>query len=212
MSQKDILKIHIAGQSGSGKGTQRKFLAETLELPSVSMGDLLRQARMEDNERARIIREATDAGVHVDNQITNDLIMEWIAEHGSGGYILEGYPRNRGQFEFFEETHHFTHVIALIISDEEVRTRINGRRICDCGQTYHMTYKPPQHDETCDVCGEKLHLRYDSSEEATDQRIALYHKEMEPLFANYREQGILHEIDGSKPIVQVRSDIAEIFN
>lgn len=207
----NALRIGIVGQSGSGKGTQKKLLAASLNLPAVSMGDLLRSAREAGDERAAVISKALDAGVHVDNTITNDLIMEWIEEHGGSGYIIEGFPRNREQFDFFETKQHFTHVISLDISDEEVEVRITGRRNCACGKTYHMKYNPPKHNETCDECGEKLTIRTDNSPEATKERIRLFHEEMEPLLDEYKEDGILYEIQGEQPIEKVREDIIAIF-
>ncbi len=205
------LKIGIVGQSGSGKGTQKKLLSKILNLPAVSMGDLLRASRDAGDERATEISKALDAGVHVDNSITNDIIMEWIAEYGENGYIIEGFPRNREQFDFFETQQHFTHVLALNISDEEVKVRITGRRNCPCGKTYHMKYNPPKNNETCDECGAKLTIRTDSSPEATKERIRLYHEEMEPLLDKYRESGILHEVDGEQEIEKVQKDLQAIF-
>jgi adenylate kinase len=208
---KQILKIHVFGPSGSGKGTQVNFLKQKLNLPSASMGELLRAAAKEPGERGKAIETVLVQGTHVDNLITNELIFEWITKQGQTGYIIEGYPRNRGQFEYFEARDHFTHAISLEVSDEETRVRMNGRRVCSCGKNYHMKYDPPKHNETCDECGAKLEIRHDSSPEATEERIRLYHEAMLPLKEEYKQQGILHEVNGEQSIEQVRKDIAKLF-
>jgi len=208
---KQILKIHIFGQSGSGKGTQKDLLAKVIDLPSVSMGELLRATAKLPGAKGSQMKETLDKGHHVDNSITNELFLEWQKKNGDHGYIIEGYPRNREQFDFFEEHDHLTHAIFLNISDKEVMERITGRRICPCGGTYHMKYNPPKHNETCDDCGEKLSVRSDNTPEATTERIRLYHEKMEPLIEEYSQQGILHKINGEQSIEQVHQDILKIF-
>lgn len=201
----------MAGPSGSGKGTQKDLLSKAFNLPSASMGELLRAEAKLDTERAELVKGNVVKGLHVDNNITNDLIFEWLNQHGAKGYIIEGYPRNPEQFEYLNERETLTHVIVLEISDATVRERILGRRVCPCGGNYHMKYKPPKHNETCDNCGEQLQIRADSTPEATEKRIRLYHEEMVPVIEAYKEFGIVHLIDGEQPIEQVHQDILKAF-
>lgn len=212
MTQDKLYKIAIIGPSGSGKGTQAQMLASYLNIPTVSMGELLRSAAQQDNERGKKIEELLLQGKHAPNEYTNEMIAEWIRDYGQNGYIIEGYPRNREQFDNFEATGSFTHAIVLVVSDEETVIRLDGRRTCPCGKVYHMKYKPPMHDETCDSCGQKLEKRHDNTPEATQQQIKLYHEAMVPLLDEYRKQEILYEIDGEQTIENVSEEIKKIFN
>lgn len=200
-------KIAIVGPSGSGKGTQKDLLVKATNLPSASMGELLRAEVKRGGERGEELKKSMEKGVHVDNNMTNDLIISWISKEGQNGYIIDGYPRNPEQLEYFEKHDRFTHVIVLEIPDDEVIERISNRRICACGEIYHLKYNPPKNHDICDKCGAGLEIRADSTPEATSERIRLYHKEMIPVIKEWDKQRVVHRIDGTQTIPQVHQSI-----
>lgn len=206
-------KVCIIGPSGSGKGTQAEILSKKLGIPTASMGQLLRDEVAKGGELAEELDSIMRRGHQVPDDLPNKLMTDWMQEalETSGGYIVEGYPRNMVQYEYLESHEQFDCVFIITISDEEVMVRVTGRRVCPCGKMYHMKYNPPQHNETCDECGEKLMVRGDNTPEATQERIKIYHDKMTPVIKQYQEKGILHTVNGEQTIDAVHEDILTIF-
>jgi adenylate kinase len=200
-------KIAIVGPSGSGKGTQRVLLSQNTDLPSVSMGDLLRSAAKLPGELNETIKKRLQRGEHVDNEVASQLMFDWLDQNGQNGYIIEGYPRNLEQYNILSGREQLTHVVVLKISDLEVEKRITGRRVCECGATYHLTYKPPASEGICDKCGKELFIRTDNTSAATAQRIRLYHEQMVPVIELFEKQGICQYINGEQEQAQVQAEI-----
>ena len=89
----------------------------------------------------------------------------------------------------------FDHVVSMEISDETIMERMGGRRVCPkCGATYHITAVPPKKEGVCDVCGSELITRKDDAPETVKARLAVYHKETEPLKDFYRSRGVLYPV------------------
>lgn len=93
---------------------------------------------------------------------------------------LDGYPRSLGQAGAFDEWLkekglEITKVIELKVEDEEIISRISGRRVCpNCGSSYHMIVQPPKVDGICDKCGTDVVQRPDDNEETVKKRIEIY--------------------------------------
>ena len=90
----------------------------------------------------------------------------------------------------------FDAVVAIEIPDEKIVARMGGRRVCEnCGASYHIVNIPPKKEGVCDVCGGKLVQRKDDNPETVRDRLAVYHKETEPLKGFYEARGILKTVE-----------------
>jgi adenylate kinase len=86
--------------------------------------------------------------------------------------------------------------------------RLTGRYTCRAqGHVYHEKYNPPRIAGRCDIDGSELYQREDDKVETVTNRIRVYLKQTMPLIEFYRQQGVLVEVDGAKPIDQVSDDL-----
>ena len=201
--------LFFFGPPGSGKGTQTEILSQQLGLPAISTGDLLRRH----NQLAGQYKAAMSEGQLVDDQVVNDLLAERIAQpDAQRGFILDGYPRTKTQFENFYNQiigqDDQACAIEISVSEDEVYNRLSGRRFCPkCGAGYHLTYKPSKQPGICDNCQTALEQRPDDCPEVIKDRLALYQRTMGPLVALWWQLGELIIIKGEKDIETIHNDI-----
>jgi adenylate kinase len=193
---------------GSGKGTQAQKLAQKLNYPFVSTGDLFRSQIEKQTEIGKKAKQIIDGGNLVDDDVTFELLKQGLKDFDiSRGLILDGFPRNLNQAKMLDEYLKIDKVININLSESEVLTRIGGRRTCICGATYHIKFNPPKQKNICDVCGKELFIREDAKEEAIKTRIEIYNKSVDPLLDFYRKKGLVLDIDGNPPIDEVTTEI-----
>jgi len=206
---KGPLKIAMFGPQGSGKGTQAAMLAEKYNLPALSTGDIFRSEIKKQTDLGKSVESLINGGRLVPDEITNKIVLGELAkEKYKNGFILDGYPRNMNQLAALEKNIGLDWAILLAISDEEVVKRLASRRVCsNCGAIYNILNKPPQKEEVCDLCGEKLLMRDDDKPEAIKKRLAIFHTETEPVLAYYKEKNKLIEIVGAGSIEEVFEEI-----
>ncbi len=206
-------KISIFGPQGSGKGTQAEKLEQELKLPIITPGNIFRKHIKEETEIGLKVKSILDSGKLVPNEITNQIIIGRLQEHDcANGFVLDGYPRNMNQAEALDQARKLTHVILIDVSDEEAKKRIVNRRMCACGATYHLEYKKPKVEGTCDKCGSLLFQRDDDTEEALAKRLKIYHQETEPVLELYKKQGIFHKVNGQQSIDGVWEEVKKIIS
>lgn len=204
----------VFGAPGSGKGTQIKALAERLQLPAISTGDLLRLEIRKETPVGLAVRELIAKGGLVSDETVGDLLIKRLRQKDtSAGVIFDGYPRRLSQQVFL--LGHLSKmkpeplIVPLLInvSDDEVVSRISGRRACRCGAVYHLTSKPPQEVGKCDLCGKRLFIREDDKPSVVKARLKTYHQESAKILDYWREQGRLIEINGEQPIKKVDAEL-----
>src|SRR6476620_4674181 len=139
-------KYVIFGVQGSGKGTQAKLLADDLDLVHISVGDNLRWHVQRHTKIGAQVRRVMAAGELVDDDLVGSLVRERLEQHDwNYGFVIDGFPRNRPQAEFFLESYDIDGVIHLDLPDEEVRRRVLARRLCTkCGMDYNLIANTPQ--------------------------------------------------------------------
>ncbi|HNZ86294.1 MAG TPA: adenylate kinase [bacterium] len=202
------MNIVFIGMPGSGKGTQAQKLAQKLNYPFVSTGDLFRSQIEKQTEIGKKAKQIIDGGNLVDDDVTFELLKQGLKDFDiSRGLILDGFPRNLNQAKMLDEYLKIDKVININLSESEVLTRIGGRRTCICGATYHIKFNPPKQKNICDVCGKELFIREDAKEEAIKTRIEIYNKSVDPLLDFYRKKGLVLDIDGNPPIDEVTTEI-----
>ena len=212
------MKIIMLGAPGAGKGTQAKKIAEKYHIPHVSTGDIFRANIKEGTELGRKAKEYMDQGALVPDELTIGMLMDRIGkEDCQNGYVLDGFPRTIPQAESLkkaltESGQRIDHAINIDVPDEKIIERMSGRRACiSCGATYHIVYNPSKKGELCEACGAKLVLRDDDKPETVKKRLTVYHDQTQPLIDYYKEAGVLVNVDGTRGLDHVFSDIAAVL-
>ena len=200
--------IILFGPPGAGKGTQSGLISTMTGKPQVSTGDMLREAVTDDSEVGREAKSYMDKGLLVPDEIIMALIkLRLSRDDAKSGLLFDGFPRTIPQAMALETLTDVSMVISLVVRDDEIVSRITGRRTDpETGEIYHLEYKPaPQH-----IRG-RLLQRDDDTEDTVRNRLSTFHKQTAPLSDFYRDKGILIEIDGSGDIKQVSSSIEAII-
>jgi len=207
-------KFIIMGIQGSGKGTQAKLLAEDLDLEHLSVGDIFRWNVQHHTKLGAQVKRIMASGHLVDDDLVESAVRERLGAHDwNFGFIVDGFPRNARQAEFFLESYDIDGVINLHLPDEEVHRRVLARRLCSqCGLDYNLIAHRPQTDGACDVCGGSLVARADDNPEALANRLADYHAQTRPLIEIFQRKEYVATIDATQPVAQVQEAIRERFS
>jgi len=205
------MKIIMLGAPGAGKGTQAEIISKKLNIPTISTGNILRAAVKNGTPVGLKAKEYMDAGKLVPDEVIIGIVAERLAEADcENGYILDGVPRTIAQAEALEQAGIvFDNVISIEISDETIIDRMSGRRACvACGATFHVVSAPSKVEGVCDKCGAPLILRDDDKPETVQNRLAVYHKETEPLKDFYQARGVLKSVD-NQPTIEATTKVVE---
>lgn len=197
------MKLILLGAPGAGKGTQAEILSKKLEIPTISTGNMLREAMKNGTELGRKVKEFMDNGHLVPDDVIIGIVEERVARDDCrNGFILDGMPRTIPQAIALEERGiHVDAAVSIEIADDVIEARMTGRRVCgSCGASYHMTVNPPKASGICDACGHELIIRKDDKPETVKNRLKVFHGETEPLKAYYEKLGVLKLIEGNQPI------------
>ncbi|MCD7834815.1 MAG: adenylate kinase [Lachnospiraceae bacterium] len=212
------MKIVMLGAPGAGKGTQAKMIAAKYQVPHISSGDIFRANIKNGTELGKKAKEYMDQGLLVPDELTVDLVIDRLSwEDCKDGYILDGFPRTIPQAKTLDAAlekigEHLDFAIDVDVPDENIVTRMSGRRACvGCGATYHITYNPSKKGDVCEVCGDQLILRDDDKPETVQKRLNVYHEQTQPLIDYYAGQGILKSVDGTQDMNDVFATIAAIL-
>lgn len=202
-------KYVIMGVQGSGKGTQAKLLAEAYELEHISVGDIFRWNVQHHTKLGAQVKRIVAGGHLVDDDLVEAVVRERLAVHDwNFGFVIDGFPRNARQAEFFLESYDIDGVINLHLDDAEVARRVLARRLCGtCGLDYNLIFHRPAVDDRCDVCGGALVTRADDNPEALAVRLRAYHDETKPLLALFERKEYVATIDASRSVAEVQHEI-----
>ena len=200
------MNLILLGAPGAGKGTLASYLIEKMGVPSVSTGNILREAIANKTELGQKAKAFMDAGQLVPDQLVIDLLRDRLAQDDcKNGFILDGFPRTIPQAEALDQIASIDCALSLEVDDAVIEGRMTGRRVClKCGATYHIKANPPKQEGVCDVCGDTLHIRKDDKPDVVKHRLATYHEQTEPLKDYYGAQGKLKSIDGAQGIEQTK--------
>ena len=204
------MNLILLGAPGAGKGTQAELLLEHLQIPSISTGNMLREAMANGSELGKQVKQCMDEG----KLVSDDLVLSLVAERTAqpdckNGFILDGVPRTLSQAQALDAKGvQIDHVISIEIDDAVIEGRMTGRRVCTkCGATYHVAVNPPKQEGICDHCGEAVVIRKDDAPETVRKRLQVYHESTEVLKDYYAAQGKLRRVEGNQPIMDAYHDI-----
>ena len=192
------MNIILLGAPGAGKGTQAEIICEKLSIPTISTGNILRAAMKEGTEMGLKAKSFIEAGALVPDEVIIGIVKERLAaDDCKNGFILDGVPRTIAQAKAIDEMGiKIDMALDIEVKDETIIERVGGRRVCGCGASYHIKYKPSKVEGICDACGAALTVRKDDEPQTVLDRLTTYHELTEPLKDFYREKGILVEIGG----------------
>jgi adenylate kinase len=204
-----VHKYVIMGIQGCGKGTQAKLLTEKLNLSHISVGDIFRWNIMNHTKLAARIKRIVATGQLVSDEIVADIVHKRLAKHDwNYGFILDGFPRNGPQAEFFLESYDIDAVINIEVPDQVVLKRVLSRRLCEnCGLDYNLIHHRPEVENTCDVCGGALVSRPDDNQEAVQARLDDFHTKTRPVLDLFARKELIINIDGTADVQSVHQEI-----
>jgi adenylate kinase len=197
-------KYVIMGVQGSGKGTQSQLLAADLDIVHISVGDIFRWNVQNHTKMGAQVRRVMAAGELVGDDLVESVVRDRLTGHDwNYGFIIDGFPRNRPQTEFFLESYDIDGVISLDLPDSEVRRRVLNRRLCaDCDVDYNLIANSPKVPGRCDLCGGQLVTREDDTEEALAVRLRDYHEQTNPALDLFRRKEYVITVD-ARPAPEV---------
>lgn len=193
--------LALIGPPGSGKGSYGRHLAKALQIPLVSMSDVLQEQLPDLN---------LGDGKLIDDEVVSNSLLESLMKEksasdsagvGSSGYILDGFPRTLKQIHVMEEIFppqlQIQAMLQLNVPDRVCKTKLLGRRFCNLcdvnfsinGVDFDDFYLPPSQPQNCKhPCHPDKNwiIREDDTEEVVDERLTIYHKHMDPIVQHFR--------------------------
>lgn len=211
--------VVLLGPPGAGKGTQAGLIAEKMGLKHISSGNIFRETIDNRTELGLRAQSYTEKGQLVPDDITIAMVETRLNEadcrHGA---ILDGFPRTVAQAHALNEmlakqNQHICCTVFINVPNEVLVERLSGRWTCANEEhVFHLTFNPPKKSGICDVDGTELHQRMDDQKETVQKRISEYAEKTAPLIQFYKDEDLLFEVDGTKAIDLVTSEILERLN
>lgn len=184
------MNIILLGAPGAGKGTQASKLAEKYNLLHISTGDIFRTNIKGGTEIGKIAKSYIDKGQLVPDEVTCDIVKDRLTwDDANHGYMLDGFPRNLFQAEELDKFATVDCCLNIDVPFELLMDRICGRRVCTCGESYHISTLNGA--TSCAKCGNELYRRADDNPETVSARLETYEKQTAPLIDYYKAQGKL---------------------
>ena len=208
------MNLILLGAPGAGKGTQAEMLIEALRIPSVSTGNMLREAMANGSDLGKQVKSYMDSGSLVPDDVILSIVAERVKQSDcKNGFILDGVPRTLSQAQALNAKGvRIDHVISIEIDDAVIEGRMTGRRVCThCGASYHITAHPTHSEGVCDLCGSQVAIRKDDAPETVRHRLEVYHESTEILKDYYAKQGKLRLVEGNQSIEGAFQDILKIL-
>jgi adenylate kinase len=182
------MRLILLGPPGAGKGTQAALIRDKFGIPQISTGDMLRAAVKAGTPLGVAAKKVMDAGHLVSDDIIIGLVTERLKEPDCrNGYLFDGFPRTIPQAEAMKiASVPIDYVLEIDVPDEEIITRMSGRRVhAASGRTYHVKFNPPKTEGRDDTTGEPLIQRDDDREETVRKRLEVYRAQTRPLIDYY---------------------------
>lgn len=209
------MRLVLLGPPGVGKGTQASNIVKKYKIPHISTGDIFRANIKEGTVLGITAKGYMDKGLLVPDDLVVSIVNDRLAKDDcANGFLLDGYPRTVDQAEALdkeltEKGIKLDKVVNIDADKDILIERAVGRRICkECGATYHITNNPPKVEGICDIDGGTLYQRDDDTVETVTTRIQVYLDQTQPLIEYYKKKELLLDVDGTKPIEEVFSIIA----
>lgn len=216
------MRMILLGPPGAGKGTQAQFITEEFSIPQISTGDMLRAAVKAGTDLGKKVEKVMTSGELVSDDLIIALVKERITQADcANGFLFDGFPRTIPQAEALKAAGvDIDHVVEIAVADEEIVSRLSGRRVHEgSGRVYHIRFNPPKQEGLDDESGEPLVQRPDDQEETVRNRLDVYHEQTELLVGFYRaqvdeQQGApkYHKVNGEQAVEDVKKEIIQMLS
>lgn len=213
------MTILFHGPSGSGKDTQANLLVQKFGFESIGTGDMFRQMYSEGDLDAIKAHGYWSKGSFVPNELVYKMLNKWVDRYNADkDWIFVSVVRDPGQIPLFDKLledkgRSLDKFIHFILSEDAAIERMSLRKVCpNCNATYHSKYKKEKITGYCDKCGTVLVQREDDKPDRIRKRLQEYDKTIEPILEEYRNRGVLLEVDASPSIEKIHKDIVELLN
>ena len=207
--------ILLFGPPGCGKGTQAALLAEKLQIPAISTGEMFRAESKAGTELGRLACSTLKSGGLVGDEIVNGIVANRISEADcANGFLLDGYPRTLPQAMHFSallERRGLPDpiVVHLDVAERVLVERLTARRQCpQCLRIYNVLSQPPRAAGRCDDDGAVLTTREDDREAVIRDRLRAYREVTDPILKWYGKP-VVQEVDGAAAPEQVARAIEQ---
>jgi len=192
------MRLILLGAPGSGKGTIAAELTKQYGVLHISTGDIFRANMKKQTPLGQEAKKYIDKGALVPDQLTIAMLEDRLAQPDcESGFMLDGFPRTIAQAQeldkfLAQKNVALTAVISIQISDDEIKSRVSGRRVCiSCGASYNIPFKPTTVEGICDACGGEVVQRDDDKPETVLSRLKTYHEKTQPLIDYYKAQKLI---------------------
>ncbi len=202
--------IILLGAPGAGKGTQAAMIAEEFKVPHISTGDILRRNMKEGTPLGLKAKAFVESGGLVPDEVVIGLVEDRLSQDDcKNGYILDGFPRTIAQAEALDKVARIDLAINIDVPFETIIDRLGGRRVCVCGETYHVSML--NGETTCKRCGKELFIRDDDKPETVKNRLRVYGDQTQPLIDYYRSQNKVVDIKANGTKEEIFADIKKVL-
>jgi adenylate kinase len=186
------MRLLLLGAPGSGKGTQAARLKDSLGVPHISTGDLLRAEVAAGSKLGLEAKEVMARGELVSDAILLGMLEDRFSRADTAnGFILDGYPRNLAQAAALDALlarigRPMDFAVQLEVPAELLVERIAGRA--------------------------KAEGRADDNPESVRKRLQVYESQTAPVIGFYRQHGQLTVVDGVGDLDVVFTRIIEAIS
>jgi adenylate kinase len=175
------------GPPGAGKGTQAVNIAKTLNIPHISTGDIYRENMKNETPLGLEAKVFYDKGMYVPDEITNRIVEDRLTwDDAKNGFLLDGYPRTIDQVNFLDQ----------ILSKKSQKIEKVLELTIDIPVVVERLLKRAQEQG-----------RIDDTKEVITKRLEVYATATAPLLAEYKNRGILVQVDGMGSVSEVEEKI-----
>ena len=125
------MNIIFLGAPGAGKGTQAEIVAQKFNIPTISTGNIIREALKTGTEMGLKAKSYIESGKLVPDEVVIGIIKERLEKGDCGnGFILDGFPRTIPQAEALDAMGIvIDKVVDIEVPDECIMERMTGRRV-----------------------------------------------------------------------------------
>ncbi len=210
----DIKTAIFHGPSGSGKDTQLDLLERSIEFQRISVSAVMAKLKEENNKTAMLADEYGKRGELYPDELVYEMLDIWVSRlDPSSNWYFVSPVRKATQIKLFDDLlRKFDRELDLFVhfdlSEGSAIERMSLRTYCPiCSATYHSKYKKEKNEGLCDNDGTKLITRDDDKPDAIRKRLSWYKDEITPILDEYRQRGVLLEIDASPSIQEIQKDL-----
>lgn len=180
-------RLILLGPPGAGKGTQAELLAERLNIPAISTGDIFRSNIKGGTELGKLVQDYTSKGELVPDSVTNDMVRDRLkSDDVADGFLLDGYPRNVAQVAELD----------AILADLGLKLSGAVEITADSDVVVERL-----------LSRAKIEGRVDDTEEVIRYRLDVYATQTQPVSAVYEERDALVQVDGLGEVSEVADRI-----